>query len=237
MTTTTSPAAHSRAHRSTAGSPVLVWITVALVIAAAAVIAVVVAASGDDAVVDTGTATAAGIPLDSNPSPVGTVVVDGSLLDSFPADDAAADPALGEPAPTITATYFDGTERTIDFADGTGRVLLFFAHWCPHCQSEVASLAPELATGLPAGVEVIGVSTAVDPAAPNYPPSNWLVAERWPTPVLRDSYAGELAQAFGLTSFPFVVGIDGNGEIVERHVGQLDPAAFDRLLERVRAAA
>ena len=69
---------------------------------------------------------------------------DGEVLPRLDAS-LAADPAVGMTAPTITASYFDNSETTIDFADGQPRVVMFMAHWCPHCQAEVTALVDRFA--------------------------------------------------------------------------------------------
>ena len=41
------------------------------------------------------------------------------------------------PSPPSPASDFDGDDITIGADDGTAKVILFVAHWCPHCQAEV----------------------------------------------------------------------------------------------------
>ena len=142
------------------------------------------------------------------------------------------DPAAGTSAPTITASYFDGTETFVDPADGQPRVMLFLAHWCPHCQDEVNSLGDWFAeNGAPSDVEVLAISTSVDEGAPNYPPSEWFLREQWPVPVLRDSAQKDLATGYGLSSFPYVVVIDANGNIVTRFSGAMGTAQWEAVLD------
>lgn len=143
------------------------------------------------------------------------------------------DPAIGTPAPVVNAATFDGDRVSIG-GDGTARLFGFFAHWCPHCQAELPAISQWLATNaLPDGVEVVAISTAVDNAAPNYPPSEWFERENWPSPVLLDSDDRALALGFGLTGFPFWVAVDSNGTVVQRVSGQLDTAGFESLLASV----
>ena len=98
----------------------------------------------------------------------------------------SADPAIGRTAPTITGQGFDGS--TVTFAsDGKPRMVLFVAHWCPHCQAEVPRIVKLAKQGKLAGVEINTVATNTDKSYPNYPPSKWLTREHWPfTPVLAD---------------------------------------------------
>ena len=72
-------------------------------------------------------------------------------------------------------------------ADGRPKILLFLAHWCPHCQREVPIVQGWLdAGGLPQNVDLISIATSIDPARPNYPPEAWLTREGWEPTVLVD---------------------------------------------------
>ncbi|MDH3605896.1 MAG: hypothetical protein OER12_02755, partial [Acidimicrobiia bacterium] len=70
-------------------------------------------------------------------------------------------------------------------------------------------------------VEVVAVSTGVDPRRPNYPPSKWLTPAAWPFPVVADSADGAMANAFGLNAFPFWVILDPGGTVIARNAGSL----------------
>jgi thiol-disulfide isomerase/thioredoxin len=139
--------------------------------------------------------------------------------------------AAGLIAPSIAASTIDGTRVQV-LNDGTPRLYGFFAHWCPHCQREVPRTVAWLAQhDLPVGVELVAISTSVDPTLDNYPPSAWFEREGWPLPVLVDSETGTLAKAFGLSGFPFWVAVDAEGKVVARQSGELDSAQFEALLD------
>lgn len=143
------------------------------------------------------------------------------------------DPAVGLAAPVISAQTVDGTRIQLE-ADGTGRVLGFFAHWCPVCQSEMPTVVDWLEENpLPADVEVVAISTGVDPGRGNYPPSDWFEEEGWPGTVLLDSDASDLALGFGLTAFPYWVAVDADGNVVSRVTGEIDDNAFAALVDSV----
>ena len=96
------------------------------------------------------------------------------------------DQAVGLAAPTVDGLSFGGTEIAITPSQPT--MLVFLAHWCPHCQAEVPRLVEWYEAGqTPEGLNVIGVITGTDEASPNYPPSSWLEREEWPFPVLVDA--------------------------------------------------
>ncbi len=166
----------------------------------------------------------------TNPSELGSevqpVTVEGTPLVTFPSGDIP-ECAVGSQAPAVTGASFDGAPVSITPADGTPRLVLFVAHWCPHCQAEVPLLAGWIANGEnPDGVDIVTVSTAVDPSRDNYPPSAWLQEVNWPTPVLADDAVGSVARAYGLGSFPYYVVLDGDGVVMDRFVGEVDPAAL-----------
>lgn len=212
-----------------------VFIGVGLLAAAVIVALIVSLASGGDDSSGALTNEAARIPSGSIRQ-VSFAETDGGSLPRFDGSELV-DPAVGAAAPTITASYFDGGETFVDTADGTPRVLLFLAHWCPHCQAEVRSLSDWFeANGSPSEVQVVAISTSVDEGAPNYPPSSWFLREGWPVPVLRDSAQNDLAAGYGLSSFPYVVVVSGDGEIVSRSSGSMTTTQWEMLLSSAIAS-
>lgn len=147
------------------------------------------------------------------------VTITGTALPELP--ESGADPAVGTTAPTLSGFTFDGTPVAVDPAKGPV-MLVFLAHWCPHCQREVPVIVDWAASGdVPDGLQVIAVTTAVVPDRENFPPSAWMEREAWPFPVLADSAGSEAAQAFGLSGFPFSVVIDTDGTVLGRVAGEL----------------
>lgn len=140
---------------------------------------------------------------------------------------------IGAAAPAFKAQPNNSRQPImVDPADGTVRLIGFFAHWCPHCQREVPRVAKWLAeNGMPEEIEIIAISTAVREGAPNYPPSEWLIDENWPTQVLVDNEEGELATAYGLGGFPYWVLVDATGTAVHRSSGELTEEQFGYLID------
>ncbi len=121
-------------------------------------------------------------------------------------------------------------------ADGRPKVVVFVAHWCPHCQREVPRLSEYLRDNpVPAGVEIVTVATGTTADRPNHPPSEWLERENWPGPVLADSEDAKTAEAFGLSAYPFFVAVDKDGKVVARTSGELTTDQFAELLRLARA--
>ena len=108
------------------------------------------------------------------------------------------------------------------------------AHWCPHCQDEVPRIVSLDQQGrLPAIVDIYAVSTGVNEAAPNYPPSAWLSSAGWPYPALADDTAQAAGMAYGLSSFPYLVVTDAAGNVVYRHSGELGEDGIASVLQQV----
>lgn len=160
---------------------------------------------------------------------VAEVEVDGTPLAQFPRDaqlavtDASSDAAVGQVAPTLRGTDFDGESVTIG-ADGRAKAVYFLAHWCPNCQAEVPVVQGLVDSGqVPDGVDLYAVSTSVrDQPNANYPPELWFNREGWTSPVMRDSETSTALGAWGGVSFPYVVYLDGDNRVISRSAGQLD---------------
>jgi cytochrome c biogenesis protein CcmG/thiol:disulfide interchange protein DsbE len=163
------------------------------------------------------------------------IKVVGTKLDSSDDIGSSSDPAIGEAAPTISGQGFDG--QAVSFAnDGKPRLLLFVAHWCPHCRAEVPRLVKLAKQGKLAGVEVQAVATGTNKDLPNYPPSKWLAREKWPfTPVLADDTQSRALTAFGGNSFPFFVLIGADGKVAARASGELDPSTITKAVKALAA--
>jgi thiol-disulfide isomerase/thioredoxin len=160
------------------------------------------------------------------PSLASATPIEGQALPAF--QSSVDDPAVGLPIPEVDGTSFDGSALAIK-RDDRPKLLLFIAHWCPHCQREVPVVQAWLNAGkLPKDVELISVATAIDPNRPNYPPDAWLAREGWTPPVLVDA-EGSIASLYGLTAFPYWVAVDSQGRVVERLTGELTPDQLDAL--------
>lgn len=111
---------------------------------------------------------------------------------------------------------------------------MFAAHWCPHCRAEVPVIEKWLENGGESdGVDLYAVSTGVNEAGPNYPPSTWL--EKWPVTTLADSSDDTAALAFGVNAYPFFVVVRANGTVALRVTGELTPAQLTNLVDIARA--
>lgn len=135
--------------------------------------------------------------------------------------EAMADPAIGRAIPAVSGADFDGARVSISPDDGP-QAIVFLAHWCPHCQAEVPEVQQWVDQGgLPHGVSLMSVATAIDDNRPNYPSSAWLDREGWTAPVLVDDEAGSVWQAFGGSAFPYWVFVNADGTVAARTSGNL----------------
>jgi thiol-disulfide isomerase/thioredoxin len=155
--------------------------------------------------------------------------------DLAPFSDDGDDPAVGLEAPVLTGETFDGDAITVP-GDGPALVV-FLAHWCPHCQREVPVIVDWLEErGEPEGVQIYGVATSIDETRENHPPSEWLEREGWALPTLVDAEDSGGATAYGLTSFPYFVAIDADGRVAARASGELEIDELEALLDAARSA-
>ncbi len=217
----------------------IIGATVAVIVVLA-VVALVITAGGDEKAAEEGTGAHAAQNAEQEQAAV-TVV--GPALPAYPQVDSmvappAEDPAVGETPPTLEGQTFDGSPITIDPADGRAKVVIFVAHWCPHCQAEVPLIQEWIDEGnQPDDVDLYTVSTAVRANQANYPPSDWLAKEGWTPPVLLDDPDQNAASAYGLPGFPYFVMVDADGEVTQRASGEVPMDEFGALVDQLSTSA
>ena len=212
-------------------TPVVVGgIVVAVIVAF--VIAMVTGGGSDSAGSSTSTAGGSVDPGASGENQ--PVVVDGQILDPLP--ESGADLSIGADAPGLSGSAFDGSPVSVTPGDGKEYMVVFLAHWCPHCNREVPRLIEWKASGaIPEGLTIVGVSTAVASDRPNYPPSQWVVDKGWPWPVMADSENMEAAEAYGVSGFPFFTIVGGDGKVKLRASGEVEVADLTRMVNEALA--
>jgi len=149
------------------------------------------------------------------------VKVAGEALPQLP--ESGTDPAVGKAAPTLTGYDLFGRPVTIDpGSDGKATMVVFLAHWCPHCNREVPVLNEWKAKNLvPANLRVVGITTASRPDQANWPPSKWIVAMKWPFDQFADSEKQDASAAYGVGGYPFLTFIDAAGNVTSRSSGEI----------------
>lgn len=144
--------------------------------------------------------------------------------DPLPRLDGAGgvDPVIGTQMPTLEGATFTGEALTIGGAADGPRLYAFLAHWCEFCNQEVPELI-ELRNrdGVPAGMEVVGISTSAESSAPNYPPSQWFVDMKWPAewPVMADSDESAAFAFNGGAAYPYLMVVGADGTVLDRSSG------------------
>ena len=205
------------ASKNTAGNgKALIYILLVIVGIAGAI--TIGASAGSD---KSPTVTVATVPGGVDPNEYQKVSVSGDTLVALP--DSGTDPAVGKAAPTLNG--FDHYGRPAVIAPGTtgqATMVVFLAHWCPHCNAEVPVLNKWRESGkVPANLRVVGVTTASKNDQAMWPPSQWLVDMKWPFDVMADSQDQTAAQAYGVGGYPFLVFIDAKGNVTQRASGEI----------------
>ena len=221
------------------GSKTWMWVTLAVVVVAAVVGVVIATTGGDDEAASNGTTetTAGGLASLPTSQPV---TVTGDALADF---DSAAnpDPAVGVAAPVVEGSNFNSQPIKVDAADGA-YMLVFLAHWCPHCNAEVPRLIDWKNSGaVPEDLRVIGVATAVSSTSVNFPPAQWFSDKGWPWPVMVDESngngaAGKAATAYGATGWPYFVIVGADGKVKVRVSGEVEISDLQKIVDAALAA-
>jgi cytochrome c biogenesis protein CcmG/thiol:disulfide interchange protein DsbE len=170
-----------------------------------------------------GLAVAIGVTLSSEPLdaglPEGEVTISGDALPEF-AGQNDMDVASGLPAPLFSAPNENSEIVSLD-KNGNAKALLFLAHWCGYCQTEVPVVQNLINTvGVPSGVEIIAIATSIDRGRENYPPQKWLLDEGWSETQIYDLNR-EIGTAYGINAFPYWVFLDKDLNVVVRQTGNI----------------
>jgi cytochrome c biogenesis protein CcmG, thiol:disulfide interchange protein DsbE len=203
---------------------IIIAAVVAVVVVVAAVIAIVVSGGDDDS--SSNNTTPDGVVLKETQS----VDIDGDSLD--PLDTPENDTTIGLTPPSLQGSSFDGTPVNVKPGEtGRATMVVFLAHWCPHCNAEIPILIEwKNSGGVPGNLDVIGVSTAVFDDRDNYPPSKWISDTKFPWPVMADNENSDAAIAYGVAGFPSFVLIDDAGAVMYRADGQKSLAELTAIM-------
>lgn len=158
------------------------------------------------------------------------VRITGDALPVMP--EAGTDPGIGVKVPVVSGYNFNGDAVSLDVASsGKPTMVVFLAHWCPHCNREIPRILEWAASnGVPDGLRIVGVATGSRNDYPNWPPSAWLVDMGWKWERLADTQDGQVFSAYGGTSFPTMVLVGPDGTVKNRFSGEVEVADLDRLV-------
>jgi thiol-disulfide isomerase/thioredoxin len=219
-------AAREEAHRAGAGrSTTSRWLLPGLIVAAVAIAGVLAfvlpgsnspSTGGSSSVAPS--ASGGATPATSGSAAAAAPTITGAPLPTF--EGPEGDAAVGTPIPSVEGSDFTGKSVSVS-PDGRPKVIVFLAHWCPHCQAAVPLIQTWVSGGgVPEGVDLVSVATGIDPTRPNYPPDAWLQREGWTVPVIADP-TNSVAGAYGLPAYPFWVFVDADGNVAARAVGEI----------------
>ena len=207
------------------------WVAIGAVIAIALGIAVW-STTGNDPKVSvgtTGTDNSSSSAAETQP-----VTVVGTAL--APPPQSGADTAIGTTPPILKGFTFAGAPIDIT-PGGRAKMVVFLAHWCPHCNREIPVIEAWAAGGgLPANLDIIGVSTGVAADRDNYPPSAWIVKMAWKWPVMADSAQSDAALAYGVAGYPTFAIVGADGKVKVRNSGELPVADLDAMVKKALAS-
>ena len=135
--------------------------------------------------------------------------------------------------PSVTLKTLDG--KSVDTAtlsnDGKPFIIDFFATWCKPCNRELDAIADVYDDWKKeTGVKIIAVS--IDQAQNINKVKPLVDNHGWEYEVLLDPN-GDFKRALGIQMIPYVLIVDGKGQIVYKHNGYTDGAETE-LIEKVR---
>jgi thiol-disulfide isomerase/thioredoxin len=139
------------------------------------------------------------------------------------------DAAVGTAIPTVEGKSFDGSAVTIK--SGERQLLIFAAHWCPHCQNEIPKVVQwRKSDVIPRDIKVTLISTYVIPERGNYPPASWLTEAEFKDPTMADTTSNRVAHAFGVAGFPTLIAVNADGTVAMRGSAELGQTEIEQLV-------
>lgn len=164
----------------------------------------------------------------------GEITVEGANLPFL--EDPSTDPTLGASAPTVSGGDWNDNQYSIA-ADGRPKIVIFLAHWCPHCQVEVPVVQDWINSGgLPSDVDMYSITVLSEKLRPNWPSQVWLEDEGWTVPVIMDDAQSSAVLAYGMRGTPFYVVLDGENTNLGRFSGEVGVAGLEAMVQLAQAS-
>ena len=148
-----------------------------------------------------------------------------------PADRTIRSAMIGKPLPALAMKPLLSARPGIasaDFATGRPRLLNVFASWCIPCIAE----APQLLKLKQAGVEIDAIAIRDTPDAVRA----FLARNGDPYARIGDDPTGKAQIALGSSGVPETFLINGRGEIIDQHVGDIRAEDIPGILRKLEAA-
>jgi thiol-disulfide isomerase/thioredoxin len=121
--------------------------------------------------------------------------------------------------PDFSLTDLDGKMRNVSEWDNKILVVNFWATWCPPCIQEMPLLVEIQQDYGEIGLQIIGIAVDEHEAVKQFVEENYINY-----PILEGDDVIDISKSFGnrLGVLPFTAVVDRNGNVVERHVGDLN---------------
>ena len=135
--------------------------------------------------------------------------------------------------PAVTLKSMDGKTVSTDTLSNNGKPIIidFFATWCKPCNRELTAISEVYEDWQEeTGVKLIAVS--IDQAQNINKVKPLVDNHGWPYEVLLDPNS-EFKRALGIQMIPYVLIVDGDGNIVYKHNGYTE-GAEEELIQKVR---
>jgi peroxiredoxin len=139
-----------------------------------------------------------------------------------------ASPVAGATAPDFNITAQDGSTLTKANLAGKPTVMVFFASWCPHCQTEAPRIKDLAAKNPDVQVVMVGVGDRETTG------DIYDFQKKFDLPFPTYADGGKAASAYGIASYPTIMAVDKNGIIKGVATGEKSPEELSVLLGKAK---
>lgn len=136
--------------------------------------------------------------------------------------------------PRLTLTDIEGNKVQTDTIGTGGQPVIidFFATWCKPCNRELSAISEVYEDWQKeTGVRLVAIS--IDQAQNAHKVKPLVDENEWPFEQVLLDPNSDLKRALGIQMIPYVLIVDGKGNIVYRHGGYTD-GAEEELIEKIR---
>jgi len=140
--------------------------------------------------------------------------------------------ALGEPAPEVTLTDFEGEAFSLQDYEGRPVVMNFWASWCPFCAAEMPDFE-KVHRSVSEDVTFLGIDQCESCQGGSRDAAERLAHETGVSYRLAEDPNGSVFVAFGGSSMPTTIFIDANGRVVESVGGMMSEGQLRDYIARL----
>lgn len=149
--------------------------------------------------------------------------------------EGAASDLVGREAPPLSGTNcMDGKPTSLAGTAGKPTLIVFWAHWCPHCQRELPVIERLYERHRDEwNVFTVGTAIGANPASPEFStPAEFIETTGMTMPTILDP-TGEMSAEYNLEGFPQLYFVDADGKVVEVESGELPEKAIEDEMEKL----